>query len=785
MGCAALQQAASLPASVWPYLAAAFVAVALIGVMRSREWARVLLALIATGLLGYSWAMYRAHDALRDRLQVALEQTDIQVSGVIASLPQSHERGVRFLVDVIESKPLINARQLSITWYRDQRGETANAAPLPVVRPGERWNMTVRLRTPHGSANPHGFDFELWALERGIDATGYVRNKEATVRTAELVPEFWSYVHRSRAALRERIGKALAESPYRGVIEALVIGEQNVIRADDWQTFWRTGVGHLMSISGLHITMLASLAFAATYWLWVRVPRLALRIPARKVAVICGALAAMIYTLVAGFGVPAQRTLYMLIVVAIALWRGSITAPLTVLALAALAVCVIDPWAVTAPGFWLSFGAVASIFWVTAGRAGEEPWWRAALRVQLAITLMLAPASVMLFQEVSLISPLANAIAIPLVSWIVVPASIAGALLDWGGLLSLAHTLTEWLMHMLRFMAALPHAVWQSHAPSAVQGLLAVAGAMWLLAPGGVPLRWVGAVMWLPLLFSAVREPAAGEAWVDLLDVGQGLSVVVRTQHHAMVYDTGPAYSGDADAGSRIVVPFLRGEGVRRIDRLVVTHADEDHYGGALSILRARGSALMMSSLPEDHPARATPVPHQPCAAGDRWEWDGVTFEVLHPQADAVEAQEERNNALGCVIEVSTAGATLLLTADIEDDSEAELVEQFGNGLKADVLLVPHHGSKTSSTDAFLDAVRPELALVAAGYRNRFRHPHPDVLERYVRRGVAVARTDQGGAQRVVLPAAMTGESAQASSFREQHKRYWRHQPQTTEVVGE
>jgi competence protein ComEC len=424
-----------------------------------------------------------------------------------------------------------------------------------------------------------------------------------------------------------------------------------------------------------------------------------------------------------------------------------------VLAAAVLAVLLVDPWAVLAPGFWLSFGAVGAIFLALGLRAGKPGVVRGATVTQAAVTVALWPFLAALFGEVSVVSALANAFAIPLVSLVVVPLTLAGALLPLPSLLLVAHALLESAMGPLEWLASLPLAVHEAAAPPALAVAFALAGAGLLLSPRGVPLRAAGVAFLLPLALHRAPAPAPGEAWVDVLDVGQGLAVVVRTATRAVVYDTGPSWNPDSDGGNRIVVPYLRGEGVRRLDGLVVTHADDDHAGGTASVARSREPPWLLSTLHEDD-ARHGLVPESlPCLAGMRWEWDGVSFEVFHPTPAALR-DRRRENDRSCVIRVASRGGSALLAADIERQAEAEIVAREANRLRADVLVVPHHGSRTSSTPAFVSSVSPSVALVSAGWRNRFRQPAPEVVARYQAQGAVILRTDLHGALRARLPAA-------------------------------
>src|SRR5690242_13838985 len=387
-----------------------------------------------------------------ERLPPALEGRDLAVVGVVASLPAASERGVRFDFDVESAEAPLPGRIL-LAWY-DAAAE---------VHPGERWSFTVRLRRPHGGVNPHGFDYEAWLLERGIGATGYVRE----ARILGFRNNISDLVERLRERVRDRFLAVLGPSPAQGILAALAVGDQRAISREEWQLFNRTGVTHLMSISGLHVTLVSGLAAWLVALFWRRVPRLVLRAPARKAAALAAIAAALGYTLLAGWGVPAQRTFWMVTVFAAALWSGRIATPWRTLALALAAIVLLDPWAPLSPGLWLSFGAVLLIFYAAAGWNRTESHLMQWARVQWAITIGLAPAALLLFNQVSLAGPIANAVAIPLVSVVITPLALVAALLPIDALLHLAAWLVQWLLEFLEWCAALPAALWQQHAPPA------------------------------------------------------------------------------------------------------------------------------------------------------------------------------------------------------------------------------------------------------------------------------------------------------------------------------
>ncbi len=722
------------------------------------------LLVMAGVAFGFVWAASFAHLRLAVELPAAIEGRDLEVTGVVSTLPRQLERGVRFGFDVEHAIAGVPPH-ISLAWYRGRKDVDDDASSLIPVRAGERWRFTVRLKRPHGNINPQGFDYEAWLFEREIRATGYVRPNGAERVDAQV----WTLgyaVEMLREQIRDRFRATLPDAAYAGILIALAIGDQNAIDPKLWQTFARTGVTHLMSISGLHVTMLAGFAYLVLHWLWRRSARLPLLIPAQHAAAAGGLLAAFLYCLLAGFGVPAQRTLYMLGVVVLAKLSGREFAASRVLLAALFLVLLIDPWAVLSAGFWLSFGAVALLFHIGSGRLESAHWLLEWGRAQWAVTLGMLPALLALFQQFSLVSPLANAVAIPLVSFVITPLALAGTLPLLSPLLTLAHFATASLMAFINWLSNFPLAMWQQAAPPAWTVLLALAGAVWLLLPRGFPARWLGILAFLPLLTVQPPRPASGMAEITVLDVGQGLAVHVQTATHDLLFDAGPAFSAEADSGNRIIAPYLRSMGVRALDMLVISHVDKDHEGGAASVLAALPVEMLKSSLPFDHALFAQPVTYQACRDGDRWNWDGVRFEMLHP--GTVPLSRKTNDA-SCVLRITVSGKSMLLTSDIERVSEIALLKRHLKELAADVLTAPHHGSRTSSTPEFIAAVAPGDVIFPVGYRNRFGHPKDDVLNRYVEAGVRQHRTDANGAVRVSLSSA----GVRIQHERLLRRRYW------------
>lgn len=496
---------------------------------------------------------------------------------------------------------------------------------------------------------------------------------------------------------------------------------------------------------------------------------LTLRVPARKAATLAGLVAALLYALIAGFSVPTQRTFYMLAVFAVALWSGRTLAISHVLACAVILVVALDPWAVLAPGFWLSFGAVAVIAYAVSGRLHRPHWLLEATQTQWAVTLGLLPLLLVLFQQVSLISPVANAFAIPLVSLVVVPLTLAGAVLPLNWPLQLAHSVMSFCMQVLQWLSSLPFSTWQQHAPPVWTLPLALVGVLWMLLPRGVPLRWLGLTALLPIFMLQPTPPKYGAMKVAVLDVGQGLSLVLQTATHNLLYDAGPRYSSQSDSGSRIVIPYLRGQGIGRLNGFIVSHNDSDHSGGMSSVLKQIPVDWIASSLTDDNPELATRR-HMRCYAGQSWEWDGVYFEMLYPGWDSYADSKLKDNNRSCVLRVTSKFGSLLIPGDIERKAETMLLETYPEKLAADILIAPHHGSKTSSSPGFIAAVKPTIVVFTMGYLNRFNHPKQAVVERYIRDGGHIYRSDQDGA--VLLDFAESNAIA-ATRWRYNQMHYW------------
>ena len=771
-----MQQAALWPTSAYGAtlgMAAMGLLLAMLTVKRRTMGLAVAVALAlfaATGL--------RAGLRLADGLPAALEGQDIVVTGVVADLPRQYPDGVRFTFEpesaVHAGRAVALPARLALGWYRGWDEDALIAAPFEDLRAGQRWRFTVRLKQPHGSLNPHGFDTELWLFEQGIRATGTVRATDRTPAT-RLAAGMLQPVERLRQYVRDAIALRVPDARAAGVLAALAVGDQAAIERSDWELFRTTGIAHLVSISGLHVTMFAWIAGALVGWLWRRSARAMLLVPAPVAARWGGVACAPLYALLAGWGVPAQRTVWMLVTAALLSSLGVRWPWPLVLLAAALVVSVIEPWALLQPGFWLSFVAVGLLLASTPVQHDGTPAagrrqailqvLRHGLRTQVVATLGLAPLTLVFFQQVSVVGFLANLVAIPLVTLLITPLALLGTLAP--PLWHAGAWLVQVLAAALGWLAAWPGAVWTAGAAPPWAQAAALLGAVLLVAPLPWRLRALAVPLMLPLLLPPQPRPPEGAWEVTVVDVGQGSAVLVRTRNHLLLHDAGPQYSRDSEAGTRVLLPLLRARATRQIDLLMLSHRDADHVGGAAALLAGMPVQALSSSLEATHPLRAGKTPHTRCEAGQQWQWDGVDFAVLHPSAQDYERAAQKPNAMSCVLRVADAhGRSLLLTGDIEAEQEQRMLSGGEALLRSTVLVVPHHGSKTSSTAAFIAAVAPEVAVVQAGYRNRFGHPAPAVAARYAELGIVLVRSDVCGAW------TWRGVGA-AVCERDEHARYW------------
>lgn len=779
-----LQQTALWSWGVYAAMLAGAVVLGLLQMPWASSWrARSLAFLVAGALAGAGQAGWRAADFAAQAMAGSLEGRALTVTGRVASLPQRGTDGNQRFEFVVEDamdqgQRVVLPERLLLSWHA---GFDREAAPPPLVRAGERWQLPVRLRRPHGLLNPHGFDRERWLWEHGIGATGSVRQGRQAPLAQRLSLSPWYDIDAARQWVGERIEARVTDGRQAGVIAALVVGDQSAIERQDWDLFRVTGVAHLMSISGLHVTMFAWLAVRLVGWLWRRLarrwPLLALTVPVPRASAIGGIVLATAYALFAGWGVPAQRTLLMLAVVLGLRMRGHHWPWPVVWLLAMAVVLLLDPLALMQPGFWLSFVAVGILFAADPGRTlpsvpAQGFGRRAAaatarlLAEQGVVTVALAPLTLMLFAQVSLGGLLANLLAVPWVTLLVTPLAFLGVLLPavWvlcAGAVGLMAVFLEWVASWPWAVIERPITPWPMAALAVVGGVLLVQRWPWVLRSAGLLLIWP-TLLWTP------ARPATGEFDLTAIDVGQGSAILVRTASHSLLFDTGPAQGEHSNAGERVIVPWLRATG-ERLDAVVVSHADSDHAGGMAPIAVAHPQARWLASF--------APEPERRCVAGQHWTWDGVRFDIMHPWPQDY-GDDGRglldDNAMSCVLRITHASGreSAWLTGDIDADREVRLAMADPDA-RATVLVAPHHGSRTSSSPVWLNTLRPRHVIIQAGYRNAFGHPSPTVLARYRQREIPWVTSAACGA--AVWSSA---QPQQLRCWRDEDRRYWRRTPQ-------
>ena len=720
-------------------------------------------------MLGLLLAYLQAQALLEQRWPASRHDEEVRVEGRIASLPDlghmparrneaEPARVWRFLFEPVTGEV---PSRIRVAWYRSPE----------IIKGGECWSFLLRLKSPHGSLNPGTFDYEAWLFRQGIGATATVREAQrcdgqgaqvlrggmdAVLRAAE--DDGGYAVLKRRQSLVDRLDTWLPEHPALGLVAALTVGDTSKLTAADWDDFRLTGTTHLVAISGFNIAIVAGAAFFLLRWAWSLWPPLCLRLPAQKAGLLGAAVFALGYALLAGFEPPVLRATIMLWILLAAAWLQRLGQPLRVLALAALLILLFDALALMAPGFWLSFGAVAAIFCVSTHRLGAPGWLHMAVVVQLMLSVALIPLTLHFFHGASWATPLINLIVVPLFALLtplLLLALTAAALWPAGGLplLQLVAAALQGLREMLGLLAQQWPGMWISSSPPWPALLLALGGALLLFAPRGLPLRRLALLCFLPLHWPPQPAPREGFE-LTVLDVGQGLSVIVRTAQRTLVFDAGPAFDEGFDAGESVVAPYLLGQGTHAVDRLVISHAHNDHGGGAPALRRLLDVRDELGALTVT-----------PCRDGDSWDWDGVHFQILHPDPHAWSV-----NNISCVLRVSVGDQAVLLTGDIEKAAEQRLLRDRAADLRAQLLVAPHHGSKTSSTAEFIAAVDAHTVIFSAGWKHHFRHPHPSVVERYELSGATLYGTGWTGAVRVeVTPQGMSA----ARLWRAEGSRYW------------
>lgn len=719
-------------------------------------------------MVGILWSWYFSSQLLQQRLPDNLEGNNLEVIGTVRGVPTHSADSMRFILQVEEGyyqgEGVEIPHNIRLTWYRPGSFNMVS---------GERWRLLVRLKRPHGTLNPGGFDYQRWLFSEEIRATGYVRKSEINRRVDG--PTGWN-IDRLRLQLAHRLSDILSHHPEQvGVISALTLGLRDQISDDQWQIFMRSGTNHLIAISGLHIGLVAGLVFMIGRWGWGYCSFSLQRLSAPQGATLIALLAAAGYAALAGFSIPTQRAIIMLAVAAVALIAIKKVSALHLWGCALILVLLFDPFASLKPGFWLSFAAVLILImgmgYRTLPPGRYSPVLRylmGMLRVQWLLFFALSPLLLLLFGQMPIASPIANLVAVPIIGLLVVPLALLGLLLTglpfqgpsaWlleGAAWLLKGTMAaiELIQNLMPPLLLVPHQAWLM-VPIFI-------GSLWLLMPRGWPGRWIAPIAFVPLFFLSPSRPEQGQIRFTLLDVGQGLAAVIETRSHNLLFDSGNRFPSGFNMGNAVILPFLAHQGIRNLDRVIISHADMDHRGGIEAVIGNLPVADLMVS-----EALSIKFPQRGCRSGESWQWDGIDFEILHPaEIDGNMSENDRS----CVLKINTSNGSLLLPGDIEESAEKQLVARAGEKIKADILVAPHHGSKTSSSELFLHNVQPEWVLLPYGYRNRYRFPHEVVIKRYQDHGINKLSSADSGAIQFCLG---TGCDLTPLRWRDQGKRYW------------
>jgi len=727
-------------------------------------------------IAGFVWAGLVTAQQLAKSLPQELAGQIITVDGHIEGLPEREGRVVRFNLNVFRSDSVNGKEVKGRIRVSDYRRVSINP------QPGEAWRLLLRVKPVHGFANPAGFDYEKWLFNHRIMATAYIRKPKAADikdnRVNHRLPELdhSAFIDHFRLDIARQVNKSLTSSPLRGIITALATGDRRAISTQQWQVLQSTGTSHLMAISGLHVGMVAGIAFLLFRFLWSSIPALALRFPAHKAAALAALLLACFYSLLAGFSLPTQRALLMLTLLSIAVISDRHVRALDILSLTLLLVLLFDPLSILSAGFWLSFSAVAMILFTLLFRQRTDAWGDKsaikAMRLQWKLSLMRAPASLLFFQQIPLAGPVANIIAIPVVALLIVPLVLLASL----SFLTIGHGFVDqYLYHTADFLlqqlwglldklaiAAESINFIPEHSVAALAGLLF--SVLVILLPAGLQVRKLALIGLLVFFFPQHAELHQGEFRVILLDVGQGLSAIIKTGQHTLLFDTGARYSNKFNAGDAVILPVLKSLSINTLDKLLISHGDNDHSGGIDAVLAGINVQQLMTN--EDiSNNKITGNALIACAAGQQWDWEGVTFRILHPENSG----ERSGNNASCVLQVKSAYGSILLPADIEKESEHEIISRYPGDLTSSLLVAPHHGSKTSSSEAFLQAVSPQLVLIPAGWMNRYKHPSEVVVDRLSDRGIRLLSTGECGS----IDIRVEQGAIRAESLRQQNRKIW------------
>lgn len=706
------------------------------------------LAVISAVFVGFAYCSLCAHFTLAKRLAIHRSGDTGTAVVEIIDLPKYDVDQWQFQAIILKSKafPELTGRKIKLSWYRTKQK----------ISPGDVWQFQLKLRVPNGVQNPGGFDSEQRALQLNWVAQGYIKNQ------AEYL-NFHHSIDRFRNQLSNQIARSLPAEKAR-FVQALGLGDTRYISDNDWEILRRTGITHLIAISGFHVGIVALFAIFCGRVIYRLLPVLGLFAPWPLASAWISICASFAYTALAGFAIPTLRTTLMIVAFMVAklLYRNIST--IHAVALSLLAILLIDPFSILSPGFWLSFSGVLFLI-AFMPVANSEGKLKSFMRAQWLVSLGLLPLSIGFFQQTTIIGPFVNMIAIPWISLVVVPLSLLGLL--FAGIPTIAILLWQcayWCMQLFwRVLEMMQNIHWASlliAQPSIGLVALALIGACLCLLPRSFPAKFLGLFLLLPLLFPKLNAIPYQTMRVSVIDVGQGLSVLVRTQNHQLLFDTGAGNAHGFSRGKSTVVPALNALQIKYLDKVIISHGDNDHAGGLLGLKEAIQIGRIEAS------QMALNIPAIKCQQGQSWHWDGVKFSYLWPTNHVAEKKNDRS----CVLRIDAKGRSVLLTGDISKTSELALVEQYGISLQSEIIVVPHHGSKTSSSPEFLQAVKPKIAIVSSGFQNQFKHPNKSVVSRYNDAGTQLVNTVETGWAEL-----QSSEKGWHWTLRERinHQKYW------------
>lgn len=715
--------------------------------------------------LGFAWSLIIAHHQLALQLPKILEGKTLIAKGRIITIPENFSNVVRFDFLIQKLETSVSLRYPIPVRIKGHFYKNLNV--LNNFKKGDIWQFALRLRRPRAFWNPGSFDYQAELFQQNICATGYLLEK-SPLHLIQRTNVYY-FIDTLRQKITTNVKKSLQAYPLIGLINALTTGMRCEITDEQWRVMRGTGTNHLFAIAGLHLAFIAGIIYWIVRFTFCRISVVTLYIPAPKIAGALTLLFTIFYSALAGFAIPTQRALLMLSLFSLAIIKRRYLTSWHSFHLTLLIILIMEPFAVLSASFWLSFTAVILIFYAVSNRMKPLENWRAWCRIQLTLSLGLIPLSLLFFQQISWISFIANLIAIPSIGFLILPLSLLGSLLSLvsavlgKNILIFVEKLLELLWRLLSFFSEIPFTQYYAYLSNRWILASSIIGILLILAPRGTPTRCLGFIWLLPLFFGESQGPQYGDIWIHLLDVGQGLASVVRTQHHVLIYDTGPRLSPSFDAGKLVLLPFLQTIGVHKVNLMVISHGDNDHSGGATIILKQIQVDKILSSIPKKFLPRIVNL----CEEQMRWQWDGINFEILYPPSNL----DYLGNNSSCVLKISNQLQSILLVGDIEKTAENYLVHTKQKSLQSTVLIVPHHGSKTSSSIEFLNYVQPAYALFPTGFHNRFKFPHKIVLNRYQRLGSKIYNTATEGT--ITLKLNARSYNIQAETYYERNHHFW------------